>query len=149
MNYRMLIFIFLILLQANLGDGYAKKEIKKLCEKVLRKFAPGGKPDKKARKGSQQKTNYVQPSAARIPRNAGPGGPGGPGGSGGPGFSLQENPFQHPSDYALPPHLGGPAPVDGRGPPDKKPAEASERQPWHEETLVKGSQTNRTNLSAD
>ena len=146
MNYRISIFIFLVLLQTNVGDGYAKKEIKKLCEKVLRKFAPGGKPDKKARKGSGEKTNYVQLSAARKPRNAGPGGPGG---FGGPGFSLQENPLQHPSDYALPPHLGGPAPVDGRGPPEKKPAEASERQPWHEETLVKGSKTNRTNLSAD
>ena len=133
------IFIFLVLLQANFGDGYAKRDIKKLCEKVLRKFAPGGKPDKKAKKSSGQKTTYVQSSAARKPRNAGPGGPGGFGGPGGSGFSLQQNPIQHASDYALPPHLGGPPPAGGGGPPSKKPAEASERQPWHEETLVKGS----------
>ena len=55
------LFIFLVLLQANLGDAYAKKDIKKLCGKAIRRLAPDGKPDKKAGKRSGEKINDDKP----------------------------------------------------------------------------------------
>ena len=55
------LFIFLVLLQANLGDAYAKKDIKKLCGKAIRRLAPDGKPDKKAGKRSGMKIHGDKP----------------------------------------------------------------------------------------
>ena len=72
-------------------------------------------------------------SAPRKPRNAYP------------SFFLQKNPQQSQSDYALPSNLGVPTQSPEGGPPDNNSAEASQRQPWNEETLVMGSQIDQAN----
>ena len=72
-------------------------------------------------------------SAPRKPRNAYP------------SFFLQKNPQQSQSDNALPSNLGVPTQGPEGGPPDNNSAEESQRQPWNEEILVMGSQTDHAN----